>query len=184
MKGQNIRDSNAFAGERFRKEGIIDKDDNLLVETKDEEPPNRFEFDSAPFQRRVREVDIEANARSVLTRDDEAREFLQKSKVEQEKEIKRFAEKQRQMQETADSKVPVPREGPSFKRQIQDELRGNLKLLPASILASYGTNALFKALDPDGKFTTTSGGQLTEGGVTGLATAGIMSGLGMDVHGS
>ncbi len=153
-------------------------------ETKEEEPPELFDYKSAPFQRRVKEVDIEANARGVMTRDDEASAFLNKSKAERRKQLAEFQKKEQALRDDINAKEAVPREGPSFKRAVQDELRANLKLLPASILASYGTNALFKALDPDGKFTNTIGGQATEGGVSGLATAGIMSGLGMDVGGA
>jgi hypothetical protein len=183
-EGQKIRDSNALAGERFRREGVIDKDDNDLLETKEEEPPELFDYKSAPFQRRVKEVDVEANAKDVMTRDDEAAEFLNKSKAERRKQLAEFQKKEQALRDDINAKEAVPRDGPSFKRAVQDELRANLKLLPASILASYGTNALFKALDPDGKFTNTIGGQATEGGVSGLATAGIMSGLGMDIGGA
>ena len=83
----------------------------------------------------------------------EAKEFLQKSKAEQNEFIKDQTENMAKSAERISDKVAVPREGPSFKRQVQDELRGNLKLLPAAILANYGTNKLFEALDPDGKFT-------------------------------
>eukprot|EP00944_MAST-04C_sp_MAST-4C-sp1_P004369 g4369.t1 len=141
-----------------------------------------FARKSAPFVNRP--TNIEASAKPVLTSDKDATAFLNKSKEERLKEIAKFNEKQEQAIKDLDAKVPVPREGISFKRMIQDELRGNLKLLPASIAASVGTNALFQALDPDDKFTDTTGGQLTEGGISGLGTAGIMSALGMDVGGA
>ena len=38
VEKQNVEDSNALAGERFRQEGIIDHDDNVLIEEKEDEP--------------------------------------------------------------------------------------------------------------------------------------------------
>ncbi len=67
---------------------------------------------------------------------------------------------------------------------MKDNWKATVKSLQASNIASYGTNELFKLLDKDGKFTQSVGGQATEGFVTGIATGGILSGLGFDIGGA
>ncbi len=196
-EGQKFRNKRkSLDGEQYREadsdlfNDLEEKTSEDIEETKDEEattgnykrPANRDSGESAPFQKQP--TNIESSARDVLTSDTEASAFLNKSKAERLKQIAEFQKKQEDLIKQQDSKVAVPREGPSFKRAIQDELRGNLKLLPASIVASYGTGLLFQALDPDDKFTDTAGGQTLEGGVSGLGTAGVMSALGMDVGGA
>nr|MCH9715886.1 hypothetical protein [Gammaproteobacteria bacterium] len=190
-EGQNFRNKReSLDGEQYREadsdmfRDLEEKTSEEFEETKDEEPLLRQ--DSAPFQRRP--TNIEASGRDVLTSDSEASTFLSKSKAERLKQLEEFKQQQDDLLKELDSRVAVrnepPVEQPSFKRAIQDELRGNLKLLPASIVASYGTGMLFQALDPDGKFTDSTGGQALEGGVSGLGTAGVMSALGMDVGGA
>ena len=160
-----------------------------LEETKDEEPEltvkpvsekeDEFNFGQAPFQRPSQPRQVEQRE-TVLTRDQEAQKFLQKSKVERQKEIDNFKKKldgEMMSNEAAVNESTAP----TFKDSVRDNFIGSVKGLPASIVASYGTNKLFKALDPDGKFTQSLGGQAASGATTGLLTGALLRGVGQTV---
>ena len=173
MEGQNIKDSNALARKRFEREGL---------ETKDEEPPPRdlenLGEETMGGILRNRTGGIESNISGPLTKDDEAREFLKKTSAAKKEQLDKETKMAESSAKEINEKVKDDFKGSSFKNSVKDAVFDNIKGLGPSILSAAAVNGLFKAIDPDGKFTDTPAGELSEGLGIGLATGGVLKGLG------
>ena len=172
MKGQNIRDSEELARERFERDG------DLNLETKDEEPASKVENLGEETMGGIlrNRTGIESNIPGPLTKDDEAKEFLKKTSAAKKEQLNKETKMAERSAKKINEKVKDDFKGSSFS--VKDAIFDNIKGLGPSLLASYAVNGLFRAIDPDGKFTDTPAGELSEGLGIGLATGGVLKGLG------